>query len=127
MRLKQVSVFLENSPGHLKRACDILAAAKINLRTIMIAESKSFGIMRAIVDKPEEAVAALAKEGIVAKLVDVLAVDVPDVPGALAKILDTAEKNNVNIEYMYALTQGNGGSPTMVMYFTDIEKAEKMF
>ena len=60
MRLKQISVFLENTPGHLEGVCKAVADAGVNLRTITIAETKEYGIVRAIVDKPEEAAAVFA-------------------------------------------------------------------
>ena len=85
MRLKQISVFLENTPGHLEDVCKALAEAGVNLLTITIAETKEYGIVRAIVDKPDAAAAALKAAGFFAKLVDVLAVEVEDKPGALSK------------------------------------------
>ena len=126
MRLKQVSVFLENSPGHLKRACEAFANAGINLETVTIAESNSFGVLRAIADKPDAAVDALAKIGLAAKLVDVLAIEVEDRPGALVEVLKKAEAADLNIEYMYALTKGSAGKPVMVMRFSDVDKAERV-
>lgn len=126
MKLKQLSVFLENSPGHLQRICSVLSKANINLQTITISESKSYGLMRAIVDKPEEAVAALEKEGIMSKLIDVLSVEVPDRPGALLEILNRAQEASLNIEYMYAWTKGERGNPIMIMKFNDVEQAAKI-
>lgn len=125
MRLKQLSVFLENSPGHLKRVCEVLTAADVNIETLMIAESNNFGIVRAIVNKPAEAMAALAKNNLAAKLVDVLAIEIDDKPGALFAILDKAQAANLNIEYMYALTKGRAhNKSTMIMRFTDPDRAE---
>lgn len=123
MKLKQLSVFLENSPGHLQRICSVLAAQNINLQTLTISESKSYGLMRAIVDKPEDAAKALEKEGIMSKLVDVLSVEVPDRPGALLEILNKAQDASLNIEYMYAWTKGKQGNPIMIMKFNDVEQA----
>ena len=124
MKLQQLSVFLENSPGHLKRVCEILAAAKINIETLTIAESNNFGVMRAIVDKPDVAMAALVEGGLAAKLVDVLAIEVPDSPGALYEILEKAQTASLNIEYMYALSKGRPNTSTMIMRFTDTPRAE---
>ena len=104
MRLKQISVFLENTPGHLEGVCKAVADAGVNLRTITIAETKEYGIVRAIVDKPEEAAAALKEAGFFAKIIEVLAVEVDDTPGALLSILKKASAAGLNIEYMYALT-----------------------
>ena len=123
-KLKQLSVFLENSPGHLKRMCEILAAAGINIETLTIAETNNFGVVRAIVDKPEAAAGALAQGGFAAKLVDVLAIEVADTPGALLAILDKAQAAGLNIEYMYALTKGRAGVATMIMRFPDTARAE---
>lgn len=124
MKLQQLSIFLENSPGHLKHACEILAAAGINIETLTIAETNNFGVVRAIVDKPEAAIAALTQNGFAAKLVDVLAVEVADNPGALLAILEKAQAAELNIEYMYALTKGRDGAATMIMRFTDPARAE---
>ena len=124
MRLKQLSVFLENSPGHLRRMCEILAAAGVNIETLTIAETNNFGVARAIVDKPDAAAAALAQNGFAARLVDVLAIEVPDAPGALLAILEKAQAASLNIEYMYALTKGRAGAATMIMRFPDAARAE---
>lgn len=126
MKLKQLSVFLENSPGHLQRICSVLATAGVNLQTLTISESKTYGLMRAIVDKPEVAMQALEKEGIMSKLVDVLSVEVPDRPGALLEILNKAQAASLNIEYMYAWTKGEHGNPIMIMKFSDVDAAQKL-
>ena len=81
MRIKQISVFLENTPGHLEKVCRVLADASVNLQTITIAETKDYGIVRAIVDTPEKAADALKEKGFFAKLVDVLAIEVDDTQG----------------------------------------------
>ena len=126
MRLKQISVFLENTPGHLEGVCKAVADAGVNLRTITIAETKEYGIVRAIVDKPEEAAAALKEAGFFAKIIEVLAVEVDDTPGALLSILKKASAAGLNIEYMYALARPFKDKPVMVMSFKDIDTAEKL-
>ncbi len=127
MRQKQLSVFLENTPGHLERVCKILADAQINLMTITIAETKDYGIVRAIVDDPEKAAQALKGNGFFAKLVEVLAIEVEDKPGALSKVLKRASEVGLNIEYMYAMTRPVNGKPVMIMSFKDIDAAERIF
>ena len=127
MRLKQISVFLENTPGHLEKVCRVLADAGINLQTITIAETKDYGIVRAIVDNPEKAAQALKENGFFAKLVEVLAIEVEDKSGALSKILKHTAEVGLNIEYMYAMTRPVNGKPVMVMSFKDIDAAERIF
>ena len=123
MRLKQLSVFLENCQGQLEKVCRLIADAGVNLETITIAETKDYGILRAIVDKPDEATAALKSGGFFAKEIEVLAVDKP---GALLKILEKTSEAGLNIEYMYALTRPFDKKPVMVMSFKDIGLAESL-
>ena len=126
MRIQQLSVFLENTPGHLRKVCQTLAEADINLCTITIAETKEYGIMRAIVDKTDAAAEALKRAGFFSKVVDVLAVEVEDKPGALLSVLKKAADFGLNVEYMYALTRPSNDNPVMVMVFKDIDAAEKI-
>lgn len=126
MRIKQISVFLENTPGHLEKVCRVLADASINLQTITIAETKDYGIVRAIVDAPEKASDALKEKGFFAKLVDVLAIEVDDKPGALSAILKSASEAGLNVEYMYAMTRPIHDKPVMIMSFKDIDTAERV-
>ncbi len=126
MRLKQLSVFLENCQGQLEKVCRLIADAGVNLETITIAETKDYGILRAIVDKPDEATAALKSGGFFAKEIEVLAVEVDDKPGALLKILEKTSEAGLNIEYMYALTRPFDKKPVMVMSFKDIGLAESL-
>lgn len=127
MRIKQISVFLENTPGHLEKVCKALAEAGINLHTITISETKDYGIVRAIVDDPEKAARTLKDNGFFAKLVEVLAIEVEDKPGELSKILRKASEVGLNVEYMYAMTRPVNDKPVMVMSFKDIDAAERIF
>ncbi len=127
MRIKQISVFLENTPGHLESVCKVLAEANINLNTITIAETKDYGIVRAIVDDPQKAATSLKENGFFAKLVDVLAIEVEDKPGALSSVLKRTSDAGLNIEYMYAMTRPVHDKPVMVMAFKDIDAAERIF
>lgn len=126
MKIKQLSVFLENNTGHLGGLCKTLADAGVNLQTITIAETKDYGIVRAIVDDSEKAQAALKEAGMFSKIVDVIAVEVDDKPGALFAVLQKAADAGLNLEYMYALTRSDNGKPVMVMAFEDVDAAAKL-
>lgn len=127
MRLKQVSVFLENQPGHLIRVCKVLAQANVNLITISIAETKDFGVMRLIVDDPERAKEALSNAKISCKLIDVLSIEVANKAGSFLEILERAQAEKLNIEYAYAMPAQTPESSVMVLKFEDIAAAEKLF
>ena len=63
MRVSQISVFLENKSGRLADVAKILGDSKINIRALSIADTSDFGILRLIVDSPEQAVTVLRDAG----------------------------------------------------------------
>ncbi|HOJ99678.1 MAG: ACT domain-containing protein [Treponemataceae bacterium] len=121
MKIKQISVFLENTAGRLAEVTRVLAQANINIRAISIADTADFGILRLIVDKSEEAAQLLSKAGFTARLTDVLAVEIPDVPGSLARVMEIFRENKVNIEYLYASLEGETGKAVVIFKVEDIE------
>ena len=123
MKLKQLSVFLENKPGRLREACSILAENHINLITLSLADTEQFGILRLIVNDSEAAKAALDKNGFVAKITEVIAVEVSDKPGGLNDILKVEEEAGISVEYMYAFTIKSGENAVMIFRFDDMDKA----
>ena len=44
MSIKQISVFLENKPGTLKKLTSVMAKNNIDMRATSLAETKDFGI-----------------------------------------------------------------------------------
>jgi len=123
MKIKQVSVFLENKKGRLLEVCSLLGKSNINIRALSIAETEGFGVLRIIVDKPEAAVNVLRSSQLVSNLTEVIAVEVEDKPGGLARILDVLEHNDINIEYMYGFIEKFSENALMVFRFDDLEKA----
>ncbi len=126
MRLKQISVFLENISGRLEKMCEVLANANVNLDTLMMIETGDFGIARIIVADADVALTALKSAGIAAKVVEVLAVDVKDEAGSLLKILSKLRTEGINVEYMYAMTKPHSECSVMVMSFKDLDAAERV-
>ena len=125
MKITQVSVFLENKKGRLLEVCSLLGKNNINIRALNVAESEGFGVLRIVVDKPQEAVELLKKNNLVANLTDVVAVAVEDKPGGLARVLEVLSKNNINVEYMYGFVEKHSNNALMVFRFDDPEKAAK--
>ena len=115
MIIKQISLFMENSTGRLAGATDLLAEAKINLRAISIADTTEFGILRLIADQPEKAVKLLKEAGFAARETDVIAVEIADEPGSLARIMALFRDEGVGIEYLYASLEHRAGKAVIVM------------
>jgi len=126
MKLKQLSLFLENQPGALSRPIQLLARAKFNLVTLSIAEANQFGILRLIVRDWEKAKKLLEKNGFVVRVTDMVAVEVPDQPGGLSKILAVIEQAGLNVEFMYAFTEKRENKGILVFRFDDPDNAVKV-
>lgn len=123
MKIKQLSVFLENKSGRLAAVTRLLAAKGINIRALSIADTSDFGILRLIVNDPHAAYKALKEGGFTVSLTEVLGVEMPDRPGALSNILTYLEEANINIEYLYAFL-GKGDNGALVIFrVEDLNKA----
>lgn len=126
MKLKQLSVFLENKPGALSAPCRLLAKADINIQTFSLADTREFGILRLIVEDSDKARRLLTRHGFAVKLTEVVALEVPDEPGGLAKILDALDGTGINVEYAYAFTTKSQGFGLLVFRFNDPDGALKI-
>ncbi|MCL2114676.1 MAG: acetolactate synthase [Methanobrevibacter sp.] len=102
MEIKQISVFIENRKGRLKKAIDTLSKAEINIRALSIADHAKFGILRLIVSDNEKAKNALEENKFVVKENDVIVVEIPDKPNGLNSLLEILNDENINVEYLYA-------------------------
>ncbi len=123
MTIKQISLFLENKPGHLNAICRTLAHARINIVTLSLADTQQFGIVRLIVEEWERARQVLEEAGFVVNVREVVAATVRDEPGGMAQILDLIQETGVNIEYMYAFTFKHGREAVLVFRFDQPERA----
>jgi hypothetical protein len=123
MKIEQIAIFMENKPGHLRTICRAIADAGVNIRTLSLADTQQYGILRLLTDDTAKAREVLAKAGFVVNTTEVLAVEVDDKPGGLCNILDIIGENDINIEYMYAFTFHSGANAIMVFRFDDPDRA----
>ena len=100
--IKQISVFSENKPGRLAAIARALQVEKINILAFSIAEANGFGVVRALVDKPQKAFEKLSILGFNVAFTDVIAVKMKDEPGGLYEIARILGEGMINIEYSYA-------------------------
>lgn len=125
MKLKQISVFLENKKGRLWEALNTLSEAKINIRALSIADTSEFGILRLIVPEPDKAKKALTKSNFTVRENDVIAVGVPDKPGGLAGVLAILNDKGINVEYLYAFVAKSGKKAVVVLRTENINSGIK--
>jgi hypothetical protein len=123
MKVEQISIFLENKSGRLAEVTRVLAAAGVNIRALSLADTADFGILRLIVDQNDRAKQALKESGFTVGKTEVVALEVPDRPGGLARILGTLEAAGINVEYMYAFVQRSGDNAILIFRFDELDKA----
>ena len=125
MKVRQVSVFLENKSGRLYEACKCLAEAKVNIRALSIAETADYGVLRLIVNDPGKAMEVMSENRFTVSETEVIAVEVPDDPGGLAGVLSPLYEANVNIEYLYCFVEKSGESAIVVFRVEQLDEAIK--
>ncbi len=123
MAVKQISVFIENKEGRIKKAIDTLAKENINIRALSIADTAKYGILRLIVSDNEKAIEALEKDGFIVKENEVLLLTVPDEPNGLNSTLAVFDEKGINLEYLYAFVSNKTDEALVVMRLEDMEKA----
>jgi len=125
MRVEQIAIFLENKSGRLSEITGVLANNHINIRSLSLADTADFGILRLIVDKVEEAEKVLKEAGFTVGKTNVVAVEVPDKVGGLASVLKVIEAAGLNVEYMYAFVNKSGENAVMIFRFEGVDAAIK--
>lgn len=123
MTVKQISVFVENKAGKLAELTDYLHQHGIDMRALSLAETQDFGIVRIIVDDTYKTSCVLKEAGYVASITPVLAVEMPDEPGSLSRILKALGDGGVNLDYMYAFLTRKKATAYMILRVEDNEKA----
>lgn len=126
MYVKQISVFVENTPGRLAHFTRLLGENHIDLVSLSVADTTNFGILRGIVADYERAAQLLGDNGYTVKLTDVLAVSVPDKPGGLADVLDALAAESVSVEYLYSFVRSLDGHALIILRVDKLEQAQQV-
>ena len=122
MKIHQLSLFAENKPGHIAAPARLLAREGIDIRSLYLADTQQYGILRMIVSDWRKAAAMLESQGFAVNVTEVLAVEVPDRPGGLADVLEALDGTGMNIEYMYAFPM-RGDEAILIFRFADPDAA----
>jgi hypothetical protein len=123
MKIHQLSLFLENQPGQMIEPCRLLAGAGIDIRSLSLADTRQFGILRVIVSDWKAAAELLESKGYVVNVTEVVAIEVEDRPGGLAELMGLFENSGINIEYMYAFPFGRRDRAVMIFRFDQPDAA----
>ena len=127
MKVKQLEIFLEKKSNRLADVSRTLAENAINIRALSMADAADFGILRLVVNDTNKAQQALTENGFAVSLTEVLAVEVPDKPGALDCILQMTAQGGLTVEYVYAFSKKSGESGMLLFRFDDQDAAVEVF
>ncbi len=127
MTVKQVSITLDNTPGQFLKVSEHLGVEGINIRAISVADTSDISTVRFVTDDPQKTINVLRSHGYDVRERDVLAVEIPDHPGALQAVLKPLNAAKINVLYLYTfLGRGESGQPIVIMGVDKTEEAIKV-
>ena len=125
MKVKQLSIFLENRKGRMRKALDVLEKGGVNIRALSIADTSDFGILRLIVPEPDKTKKLLEDNNFLVKVGEVIAVRMNDRPGGLGEILGILDDNDINLEYLYAFVEEKENGAIVLLHPENIDDGIK--
>ncbi len=122
MKIKQLSIFLQNRMGSLSKPLEVLSNANVNIRAMCMADTSEFGILRLVVDNPEKGKDALEENNFLVKITEIIGVEMNDTPGGLTSVLNIIKENQIDLEYLYAFTHEKAGKAILLLHADDINE-----
>ena len=126
MKIRQISVFIENKVGRIMEITEVLGQNGVNIRALSLADTSDFGILRMIVSDIGKAMTVLKDRGFILKESYVVAVEVPDRPGGLAGVLKLLGEKGINVEYMYAFFEQPQNKALLIFRFENPDEAVRI-
>ena len=125
MKIKQLSIFLQNRMGSLSKPLEVLSDADVNIRAMCMADTSEFGILRLVVDNPEKGKEALEENNYLVKLTEIIGVEMNDAPGGLTSVLKVIRDNEIDLEYLYAFAHDKAGKAILLLHADDLDRLIK--
>ena len=122
MKIKQLSIFLQNRMGSLAKPLEVLTVADVNIRAMCMADTSEFGILRLVVDDPEKGKEALEENNFLVKITEIIGVEMNDTPGGLTTVLGIIKDNLIDLEYLYAFTHDKAGKAILLLHADKLDE-----
>ena len=122
MKIKQLSIFLQNKIGSLSKPLELLSKEGINIRAMCMADTSEFGILRLVVDNPLKGKEILEEYNFLVKITEIVGVEMNDTPGGLTTVLQALKDSDIDLEYLYAFTHDKVGKAILLLHADDIDK-----
>lgn len=122
MKIKQLSIFLQNRMGSLSKPLEVLSEADVNIRAMCMADTSEFGILRLVVDDPVKGKEALEEHNFLVKITDIIGVEMHDAPGGLTNVLKVIRDNEIDLEYLYAFTHDKENKAILLLHADELDR-----
>ncbi|WP_294007451.1 acetolactate synthase [uncultured Methanobrevibacter sp.] len=122
MKIKQLSIFLQNRMGSLSKPLEVLTENEINIKAMCMADTSEFGILRLVVDNPEKGQEVLSENNFLVKITEIIGVEMNDTPGGLTTVLKVIKDNGIDLEYLYAFTHDKVGKAILLLHADNIDE-----
>ena len=122
MKIKQLSIFLQNRMGSLSKPLEVLTIADVNIRAMCMADTSDFGILRLVVDDPIKGKEALEENNFLVKITDIIGVEMNDAPGGLTTVLRIIKDNLIDLEYLYAFSHDKEGKAILLLHADKLDE-----
>ncbi|MDJ0617715.1 MAG: ACT domain-containing protein [Calothrix sp. MO_192.B10] len=123
---RQLTVALENYPGRLAAVSKVISEHNINIEAISLVDNIEQGVIRLITSEPTTCKNLLLQEGFYVIEADVIALEIIDSPGLLARIAKALADAKINIEYTYGSTVSSGEKMRLMVKVSDVKNASQI-
>jgi hypothetical protein len=124
--VQEVTAYLENKPGRLAKICSALAHEKVDIRALSVMDTADRSVLRFVTNDLEPTKKAMTSLGTEFELGEVLAVEMENRPGALARILERLAEEHINIEYAYASNSTSPGKSLGIFHTSNQKRAHQI-
>jgi len=121
--VQEITAYLENKPGRLAKICSALAQEKVDIQAITVMEAEGPSVLRLIVTNLETTKKVLTSLGTEYRLSEVLAVQLENRTGGLARVLEKLADEHINIDYAYASTTSTQGKALGIFHTNNTKRA----
>ena len=122
----EVTAYLENKPGRLAKICSALAQEKVDIRALSVMETDGPSVLRIVTSDVEATKSVLTSLGTEYRIAEVLAVQMENRTGALAKVLERLAEEHINVEYAYVSTMAAPGKSLGIFHTSNPKRAAQV-
>jgi hypothetical protein len=125
-KARQVTAWVDSSPGQIARVAGALAKARINITAFTSCGGGSEIPVRLLVTSPTRARKVLRDLDLRVTEEDVLRLTLADKPGTLATIAERLAAAQINIDYSYETVAKGAKKADLVLAVSDLAGAAKV-